>query len=405
MKLILSTSAIKRTVQAQIAATKSFPQTAALIRKLSVKIKMLKKQALKTYLKRKKTDAVKEAQRHAAHKPAATHPAKPTTHVTHPAKPASHSSATIVMSAEMQDRMLDEQIKMSDADLAECCADFDSESALTKDTASEKALKAVAQKLNKKAFAIELTKQAVISFLSQNGAKNITHRSRNWTYDGSLGDYQDGSFDLNGEKFYYCFSSEFGSPLYVSHKEIKNTDGHIESFNSESATPIVQTKGEKKKESVHLNKTLKANPKALLHKKQMSAAMRIRENKALRLQIKKLLEMKKKLQDKAWGLYVAKVSKKASLKPKTDKPSVKTDKPSVKKDKVLPTDKRTVKKPAKWIFDRASWQDEAKKRGYKIEDYAHGDSSLIAVDSKGDQVGLFITKQDRADGPVGTFEH
>lgn len=186
-----SLSAIKRTRQAQIAATKSFPITAGLIRKLSIKIKLLKKQALKNYFKRQKTDAAKEAahkSEKSAHKPTAAK--KPTN--------KSHSSVFI------SESMSDEIVSICDRDLLACCT-----------------------------------------------------------------------------------------------------------FASDSAVSV-QTKGEKKKEGQSLKKTLKSNPKSALHKKQMSAAMRIRENKKIRLEIKKLLETKKKLQDKAWGLYVAKLKGKKS---------------------------------------------------------------------------------------------
>ena len=103
MKVIVSTSAVKRTVQAQIAATKEFPKTAELIRKLSEKIKLLKKQALKNYIARKKADASKGG------------------------KKTSHSS--VILSSELEENLLNEQVEMSDDDLAECCADLSSESA------------------------------------------------------------------------------------------------------------------------------------------------------------------------------------------------------------------------------------------------------------------------------------
>jgi hypothetical protein len=203
-----STSALKRTRQAQIAATKSFPKTAALIRKLSDKIKLLKKQALKNYLARKKADKVKDAKK-AAHKTEHHAVAKPTEHKVGVKK--SHS-ALVVLSSSLTDQILDQAVEMSDEDLTECC-NLESESGVS-----------------------------------------------------------------------------------------------------------VETTGAKKKESQQLKKSSK-NPKAALHKKQMSAAMRIRENKKLRGEIKKLLEMKKKLQDKAWGLYVTKMKskKKPSLKSKNVK--------------------------------------------------------------------------------------
>lgn len=215
MKLILaleSLSTIKRTPQAQAAATKSFPKTAALIHKLSVKIKLLKKEALKAYFKRKKDDAVKEAHKKSApHKSPAAKPAVPKTDAAKPVaarspKPKkSHSSALVVLSAEIEDRLFDQETDISDDDLAECCT-FESTSAVS-----------------------------------------------------------------------------------------------------------VQTAIDKKKQARHLKNVTK-NPKAALRKKQMSAAMRIRENKKRRIEIKKLLGHKRNLQDKAWRMYLAKMTGKKVAK-------------------------------------------------------------------------------------------
>lgn len=185
-----SESAIKRTKQAQVAATKSFPKTAALIHKLSEKIKKLRKEALKNYFKRKQEDKLKATK-----------------------KKSSHSSYVV-----LSDALLDRAAELSDADMADCCAEFESDSAVS-----------------------------------------------------------------------------------------------------------VETSAQKTKDAKSLKKAA-VNPKAALRKKQMAAAMRIRENKELRIEIKKLLEMKKKLQDKAWALYVKKVGSK-----KKDKPVKNSDFASAKK--------------------------------------------------------------------------
>ena len=70
-------------------------------------------------------------------------------------------------------------------------------------------------------------KRAVLNFLFGQGATNLTHSSKNWRLDGSLGDYQSGTFELDGTTFYYAFSIEFGMPLYVSDKPIKQDEGSI----------------------------------------------------------------------------------------------------------------------------------------------------------------------------------
>jgi len=234
----ISVSALKRTHQAQVAATKSFPKTAALIRKLSERIKLLKKQALKSYFKRKKDDAAAEAHKKMAH--GAPHKA--------------HSS--VIIAEDLQERLLDRSVDISDEDLAECCADTVSESAVS-----------------------------------------------------------------------------------------------------------VEPAGDKKKEAAGLKKTLKANPKAAKRKRQMSAAMRIRENKKLRIEIKKLLEMKKKLQDKAWGLYVKKVGSK-----KADKPVENTAKP--------------IEKTVKRVATKAELVDKMKKSGKIGKATVRRISGLSAKDEK-----------------------
>lgn len=77
--------------------------------------------------------------------------------------------------------------------------------------------KTIAKKLNTKASRLyELNKQSVLAFLSKQGASNITHSSKNWQYDGMLGDYQYGTFNLSGIKFKYEFSGEFGMPPAIT---------------------------------------------------------------------------------------------------------------------------------------------------------------------------------------------
>ena len=78
--------------------------------------------------------------------------------------------------------------------------------------------KKIAASLNKKTFERHdlISKNPVIKFLSNQGATEITWTSKNWHYDGDLGDKQEGTFVYKGEKFKYEFSSHFGMPLTIS---------------------------------------------------------------------------------------------------------------------------------------------------------------------------------------------
>ena len=127
----LSAAAKKRTAAAQAAATKAMPKTAEAIAKISAKIKVLKKKALKAYFVRKKADAAKDAKKGktVVKKPAG---------VSIVAGPAASTSSVVVISPELESYMLDRQVQMSDSDLMDCC----SESAVaTKTSAAEKTAK------------------------------------------------------------------------------------------------------------------------------------------------------------------------------------------------------------------------------------------------------------------------
>ena len=128
----LSAAAKKRTAAAQAAATKAMPKTAEALAKISAKIKVLKKKALKAYFVRKKADAAK-----AAKKGSKTGVKKPAG-VSKAAGPAASTSSVVVISPELETYLLDRQVQMSDSDLMDCC----SESAVaTKTSAAEKTSK------------------------------------------------------------------------------------------------------------------------------------------------------------------------------------------------------------------------------------------------------------------------
>ena len=128
----LSAAAKKRTAAAQAAATKAMPKTAEALAKISAKIKVLKKKALKAYFVRKKADAAKAAKK--GSKTGVKEPAG----VSKAAGPAASTSSVVVISPELETYLLDRQVQMSDSDLMDCC----SESAVaTKTSAAEKTSK------------------------------------------------------------------------------------------------------------------------------------------------------------------------------------------------------------------------------------------------------------------------
>ena len=93
---------------------------------------------------------------------------------------------------------------------------------------SVKGTRVIANKITRAAADLHsLNKKSITNFLNGQGAKAVTHSSKNWQFDGSLGDYQSGTFELNGATYYYAFSNEFGMPVTVSDKPLKQDEGSI----------------------------------------------------------------------------------------------------------------------------------------------------------------------------------